>query len=116
MKKKLNNLVSKIKEGAAFIWDKFTTGVANFLAWCVKNKELAIFLLSALVTIVKHTTKIVKMRKEDEWRNRRFYDRRTDRWCYARKHLSRRQQNIIEERYRDGETYRSILDSMGLLK
>lgn len=112
----MDKFIQKVSKWASEVWDKFTTVAAKFIAWCVANKELAFVIFSSLVTAWKYTVKVIKLKKEEEWRNRRFYDRRTDRWCYAKKKLNRRQENIIEERYRDGETYREILDSMGLLK
>ena len=113
----MNKLIEKVKKWAADAWDKFTTLLAKAIAWCVENKELTLMLGSSLIGAVKYTAKVIRTKREDEdWRNRRFYDRRTDRWCYAKKHLNRKQENIIERRYRDGETYREILDSMGLLK
>lgn len=112
----IKRMVQKVKWFFQDLWEKFIDGVAKFAGWCVRNKELAIILLTSIAGIAKHVTKIIAYKKEDEWRNRRFYDRRTDRWSYARKKLSKRQERIIERRYQEGETYRSILDDMGLLK
>lgn len=114
MKLKLN--LETIKEKALDIWDRFTDKVAAFVKWCSENKEMAFTLLMALLGLVKQLIKAKNNRKEDEWRSRRFYDRRTDRWCYAKKKPTKRQESMIEERYRDGESYREILDSMNLLK
>ena len=112
----MKQVIQKVKRFFQDLWEKFTTGLAKFAGWCARNKELAILLLTTLAGIVKHVTKIIAYKKEDEWRNRRFYDRRTDRWSYARKKLTKRQERIVERRYQEGETYRSILDDMGLLK
>lgn len=112
----MNKFWNVVKEKATDLWDKFTDGIAAFTRWCVDNKELAITLSVSVLGIVKQVLKIAANRRDESYRNRRFYDRRTDRWCYARKNLTKNQQRIIEERYQDGETYRSILDSMGLLK
>lgn len=113
-------MFTKLKEKVTVwfqnLWDKFTTFLAKVLAWIVENKLLAIAIFSAATKAAKFGSKVYSAKKEDEWRNRRFYDRRTDRWSYARKKLSKRQEAIIERRYQDGETYRSILDDMGLLK
>lgn len=112
----MNEFWNTIKEKAANLWDKITDGIAAFARWCVDNKEVAITLLCTVLGLVKQSLKIAAKKQDEAYRNRRFYDRRTDRWCYARKNLTKNQQRIIEERYQDGETYRSILDSMGLLK
>ena len=109
-------LKEKVTKWWTNLWDKFTTYLAKVLAWIVENKMLAIMIFTTVTKTVKYGAKIYSTKKEDEWRNRRFYDRRTDRWSYARKKLSKRQEAIIERRYQDGETYRSILDDMGLLK
>ena len=116
VKAKLKTLYQKLKIKAAELWDKFTSILARILVWCIQNWEILLVLLSALTGLTKHISKVKSAKAEEEYRNRRFYDRRTDRWCYANKHLTRKQQNLIEERYLDGESYRSILDSMGLLK
>lgn len=113
---KINNFWSKLKNKAAAVWDKFTDCLARFLAWCWNNKELAIVLISGIFGLIKEGLKAYTRHKDDEWRSRRFYDRRTDRWCYAKRKPTKRQERMIEERYRDGETYRAILDSMNLLK
>jgi hypothetical protein len=114
MKLKLN--LETIKEKALDIWDGFTTKLAQFVKWCSENKEMAFTLLTTVVALMKLLIKAKNNRKEDEWRSRRFYDRRTDRWCYAKKKPTKKQESMIEERYRDGESYREILDSMNLLK
>lgn len=106
----------ELKGWAAKKWDRFTDWLAKAAVWCVQNWQIVLALLSAATGILKYALKVKKGKDEEEFRNRRFYDRRTDRWCYANRHLNKKQQNIIEERYLDGESYRSILDSMGLLK
>lgn len=116
MEKKLKEYWMKVKKFAAKTWDKATDVLAKVLVWCLQNWQVTLALLGALGGLLKQVSKLKKARDEEEYRNRRFYDRRTDRWCYANKHLSKKQQNIIEERYLDGESYRSILDSMDLLK
>lgn len=116
MKVKVEELKTRTKVFFLNLWDRITTAMAKFLAWVVKNRTLAIFLFSSILTLVKNGCKIYRIKKEEEWRYRRFYDRRTDRWSYARRRPNKRQEEIIERRYRDGETYRSILDDMGLLK
>ena len=106
----------EFKRKAADLWDRFQDKLAKALVWCIQNWQVTLTLLSASCGILKHILKIRKGKQEEEYKNRRFYDRRTDRWCYAKRHLNKKQQNIIEERYLDGESYRAILDSMGLLK
>lgn len=113
---KLKLSLETIKEKALDIWDRFTDKVAAFVEWCLQNKEAAFTLLTTVVALMKLVIKAINNRKEDEWRSRRFYDRRTDRWCYAKKKPTKKQESMIEERYRDGESYREILDSMNLLK
>lgn len=49
-------------------------------------------------------------------RDRRFYDNRMGRYVYARRVPSNYEMQEIERRYRDGESYREILHSMGLLE
>lgn len=109
-------LKEKVTKWWTNLWDKFTTFLAKVMAWIAENKLLAFAIFSAVTKTVKYGVKAYSIKKEDEWRNRRFYDRRTDRWSYARKNITKRQEAIIERRYQDGETYRSILDDMGLLK
>lgn len=112
---KINDFWNKLKTKALNLWDKFTDCLARFLAWCWNNKELAIVLISGIFGLIKEGLKAYTRHKDDEWRSRRFYDRRVDRWHYAKRKPTKKQERIIEERYRDGETYRDILDSMNLL-
>ena len=114
--KKLKELKEKLTTWFQNLWDRFTTFLAKAVAWIVENKLLAIAIFSTVTKAAKYGSRIYSAKKEDEWRNRRFYDRRTDRWSYAKRKLTKRQEAIIERRYQDGETYRSILDDMGLLK
>lgn len=112
----MKKLKTKLTTWFQNLWDRFTTFLAKAAAWIVQNKLLAIAIFSTVTKVAKYGGKIYSAKKEDEWRNRRFYDRRTDRWSYAKRKLTKRQEAIIERRYQDGETYRSILDDMGLLK
>lgn len=106
----------ELKGWAAKKWDQFTDWLAKAAVWCVQNWQVVLALLSAAGGVLKFALKVRKNKADEEYKNRRFYDRRTDRWCYANRHLSRKQQDMIERRYLDGETYRSILSDMGLLK
>lgn len=106
----------KIKQTVVTVWDKLEWQFARFVAWCLRNWDLFLILFAGAVAIIKEALKLRRAKLDEDYRNRRFYDRRTDRWCYANKHLNKKEQNIIESRYQDGETYRSILNDMGLLK
>lgn len=112
----IKRFLGKIQIFFEDLWDKVTWAFAKFVAWVYRNWDLALILIAATVGIIREALKYRRVKMEDEFRNRRFYDRKTDRWCYANRHLTKRQEDIIETRHLDGETYRSILDDMGLLK
>ena len=115
---KLKNFWNKVKEGCFKAWDKFTDGLAEVLTWCVLNWPVAVVIFSSITGLLKQTLKWHRIKAEEERRNRRFYDHRTERWCTARRNLTRHEEDIIDRIYRNDRsaTYRSILDEMDLLK
>lgn len=84
--------------------------------WAADNKELVIGAGTLLLGGARLAYKQHAQNREDRIRERRFYDPRKGRYSEARRNLSKKELNQIEKRYDNGESYRSILDDMGLLK
>ena len=83
--------------------------------WFMDNKEFALVVIPVAAGIVTKVYKLVMTRREDLIRARRFYDPRRGRYSTARRTLSSGELREIDSRYAAGESYRSILDDMGLL-
>ena len=84
--------------------------------WAADNKEVVIGAGTLLLGGARLGYKQHKQNREDRIRERRFYDPRKGRYSEARRNLSKKELTQIERRYDNGESYRSILDDMGLLK
>ena len=88
----------------------------KFAYWAADNKEVVIGVGTLILGGARLGYKQHKQNREDRIRERRFDDPRKGRYSEARRNLSRKELGEIERRYDNGESYRSILDDMGLLK
>lgn len=88
----------------------------KFAYWAADNKEIVIGVGTLILGGARLGYKQHKQNREDRIRERRFYDPRKGRYSEARRNLSKKELGEIERRYDNGESYRSILDDMGLLK
>ena len=95
---------------------KFKDGALKAAYWAADNKEIVIATGTLLLGGARLAYKQHNQNREDRIRERRFYDPRKGRYSEARRNLSKKELNQIERRYDSGESYRSILDDMGLLK
>ena len=91
--------------------------VCNF---CVQNPTAAAVIGSAafggLTTIVKDIRKDHRIRKENDRRDSRIYDRKADQWFDTRRPLTNKEKARLTERYNRGESKYNILKDMHLLR
>lgn len=95
---------------------KITGTVVDF---CEKNPTAAAVIGSALfggiTSIVKDARRDHKIKKENDRRDSRIYDRKADLWLETKRPLSNREKARLTERYNNGESKYEILKDMHLL-
>lgn len=103
----------KLTDGAR----KVKNGVCDF---CVQNPRLAAVLGTVVVScgtaLVKEGWKDHRIRKEEDRRDSRVYDRRVDQYFETRRPLTNKEKAKLAERYGRGESKYEILKDMHLLK
>jgi hypothetical protein len=108
IKAAINKTVDKVKDTTAKVWN-----------WAVENKEVAIPIAIGALGIIadgaKQHNRDMRDKHENDRKLRTFWDPRECRHYYTNRVPSKRQSRVIGERYRNGESYGSILESMGLL-
>lgn len=92
---------------------KAANDVKNFV---VNNPVESAAIAGAAMTIVSKGTKAYCTHAENVRRETDFYDTRTGTHAHAKRRLKTREQTEIDERFRNGESYISILNDMNLLK
>lgn len=88
----------------------------RYAEWIMNNKEVVIPLATLGVAGMRTVGKIQRDAREDKLHERRFYDPRKGRYVESRRKLNTKEELELERRYNQGESYRSILYDMGLLK
>lgn len=111
--KKLAKKLVKLMKAAA---KKGTQLLYEGAKWANENKELAMFLAAVAVKLGKNGAKAYVAYSENVRKRRRFYDPRTGKYSYIRRDLTSYEQNVVDLRYANGETYWMIFYDMGLLK
>lgn len=109
-----------VKQKAEKVRD-FTTATVQY---CKENKEVAVIVISSLVSVVGCGTKLAakthSYKKDKKDRKTRIYDPHTGTYHYLRKPMTREQERHFNNRIKrcseTGETYFDILDSMGILE
>lgn len=94
---------------------KALTKLHDGAVWLSENKEWVIPLVTVAGGAAIKGTRAWNRHREDVIRNRRFYDPRRGRYTTARRNLTARELRIIDDRFERGESYRQILDDMGLI-
>ena len=116
MKDKLNRAWIEIKkkayEALAMIKRAFFA-VVNFMK---ENPLVAVALIGLAKSLLTNSSRLISQYHDRERHDRGFFDRRKGKWSYAKKTPNRYQLEEIEWRYNNGESYRSILDDLGILK
>lgn len=107
--RKIKKLIKKLVS-----WIKKTVKAVG--RWISKNKEYLVMAGPLVAATVAKLSRMYMTHREDVIRERRFYDPRFGRYSTARRRLRPRELRVVDERYAAGESYRSILDDLGLLK
>ena len=105
----LKGLYCKAKDALKNLWVKAVT-------WILENPEKFGTLCGLIFCSTKYVIREKRRHDDHVARFRRFYDRRTDTYCWARRDLSPLEYEELEYRYQKGERKRAILADMGLLK
>ena len=101
----IQNTWNKIKLGAKSTWD-----------WVLEHPMETIAIAGGVAGVTKKACGAYKTHAEDVRRRRDFYDPRTGRHSYVRRDLKGWEEELIDERYNNGESYVSILRDMNLMK
>lgn len=105
----------KVKIKAKEAKEKLSEAAHKAVDFVKEHPETAVAAAGLIGTGLRTTTKMLSEKREKERYERSFYDKRTGRREWARKKPTRTQLTIINERHLAGESYRTILDDMGLL-
>ena len=113
LKFKLEEARRNVKYGVK----KAAYGVRNF---AVQNPTAAAVIGSAIIggttTLAKEGWKDHKVKKENDRRDSRIYDRKADQWFETRRPLNNKEKVKLTERYNNGESKYEILKDMHLLR
>ena len=115
-KLKIERFKRKVKAAIKSFVDWVRRTVNAAVEWFSENKEFALVTLPILAGLATKGYKLAMVHREDVIRTRRFYDPRKGRYSTARRNLTSAELREIDERYAAGESYRAILDDMGVLK
>lgn len=95
--------------------DKVKDGIGKIFSWGCENPDEALATLVAISGVVWKGHKILKDHNEAERKKRQFYDRRRGCWSEARRNPTPYERDVIDTRYKNGESYNHILRTMNLL-
>lgn len=97
--------VARIKDGAK-----------RFGNWVIENPIAAMTLAGMTAGIVNKASRAYCTHAEDVRRRRDFYDTRTGRHAHIRRDLKAWEQEEVDERFQQGESYVKIFRDMNILK
>ena len=97
-------------------WNKVKDKAARAGNWILEHPIEAATLGGVAASIVSKGTKAYCTHAETVRRNRDFYDPRTGRHVYAKRNLKGWEEELIDERYNNGESYVSIFRDLNLMK
>ena len=106
----------KVKQAVDSAKETVKKAVVATADFCRDHPVEASLVAGAVVKAVKVVNKVAVVGREERDKRRRFYDNRLGRYSRSRRDLTGREELEIERRYRGGESYREILDDLGLLK
>ena len=106
----------KYKVWAKNEWEKAKAAAKNAVNWTFEHPMEAVALVGAAAGLTNKVGKIYCTRKEVVRRKRDFYDTRTGRHVYAKRNLKPWEEELVDERFKNGESYVSIFRDMNLMK
>ena len=99
----LKQKVEKAKAKAAKAWE-----------WCLDNPMLAMAGLGAVTSLVSKGARAYNTHAEDVRRRRDFYDTRTGKHVIAKRDLKIWESDVVDERFRGGESYAQIFRDLNI--
>lgn len=112
LKIKLELAKRKVKEKFEAGKEKVKAGIE----YVDEHREVVLPLVIGGLAVAKKAAATHATYKEEKDRRTRFWDPRTGRYTYSKRILKDREEQEVETRYRNGESYREILSDMGLTK
>lgn len=107
---------TKVADKARETKNKVENGLYGIAKFCMENPITATLMLGVTSSAIKHGAKAYRDHNEMIRRRRDFFDPRTGRHCFSKRDLDANEQNYVDARYENGDTYVKILSDMGLLK
>ena len=104
----------KYKVWAKNEWEKAKAGVRYAWNWTLEHPVEAVAFAGVGLKLTDKVSKMYCAHKEDVRRERNFYDTRTGKNTKANRRPTHKQAREIDERFKRGESYISILSDMGL--
>lgn len=114
MKKELEKEELKRKVKAAK--DKAIEEAKKGVEWVKDHPVEAVGALAAVATVTTKVSRYLSVKAEDRRRLVDFYDKRLGTHAIAKRPLTTKEALEVERRYLNKESYKSILNSMGLLR
>lgn len=105
-----------IKNWCSETAEKVGTRARLIAEWIHDNPVAAVTIATAAASCANKGYKAYKLYDENKRRNRMFYDPRAHRWSEAKRNLRWYENDEVDARYNNGESYHKILGDMRLLK
>lgn len=116
MEEKKETLMEKLKGKLRIAWQVIKEQFQKLMIFVKENPLLAVAMMALAKSVMSNYNRLMDRRSEQRRRDCGFYDDSLRRWSYSKRKPTKWQAEVIELRRRQGESYRSILDDMGLLK
>ena len=113
-KKEINK--ENLKRKAKDIYDGAKKQAVKAANYCMEHPVEALSILTAVTACTNKLVRYKQTKAEDRRRQVDFYDNRLGTHAIARRPLSTKEALEVEKRYKNGESYKSILWDMRLLK
>ena len=108
--------VEEAKRNVKYRAKQVTNTISNF---CVQHPTAAAIIgtsvVSGVTALAKDARREHRIKKENDRRDSRIYDRKADMWLETRRPLTNREKAKLTERYNNGESKYEILKDMHLL-
>lgn len=110
----VNEKWEKVKEKAAYAWDKTVTVGKTVMDYASKNPLVSSVIVGAASSIVRQAMLTGRQKREMDHESRTVYDRRTGMRYTMSRTPSPNQQKIIASRLQNGESLVKILEDLKL--
>ena len=106
----------KVKAQLKILWGVIKEQANQLLTFVKENPLVSVAIMGLIKSVLSNSNRFLDRYHEQRRRDCGFYDDSLRRWCYSKRRPSKYQADEIEWRRKQGESYRSILEDMGLLK